>query len=127
MRVDRLDHLVLTVRDIDETIRFYCGILGMTEQTFGDGRKAVGFGSSKMNLHQAAQEFTPHAEHPTPGSADLCFIVDDDIDQVCATLARHGVSIEEGPVDRTGAIGEMRSVYIRDPDNNLIELSNYVS
>jgi catechol 2,3-dioxygenase-like lactoylglutathione lyase family enzyme len=125
VRVDRIDHLVLTVQDIDRTIAFYVGVLGMTETTFGSGRKALTFGASKLNLHQRGRELEPKALTPTPGSADLCLIVDQPIDRVVAELTSAGVPIEEGPVARTGAQGPIVSVYVRDPDDNLIELSNY--
>jgi catechol 2,3-dioxygenase-like lactoylglutathione lyase family enzyme len=127
MRVDRLDHLVLTVKDIEASVSFYTRVLGMTETAFAGGRKALLFGSSKINLHQAGHEFEPKAGAPTPGSGDLCLIVDDDLDSVQAQLAAAGVMVEIGPVKRTGAVGEIISVYIRDPDQNLIELSNYLS
>jgi catechol 2,3-dioxygenase-like lactoylglutathione lyase family enzyme len=127
MRVSHLDHLVLTVEDIEATVSFYTRVLGMAATTFGGGRTALVFGSSKINLHQAGHEFEPKAAVPTPGSADLCLIVDDDLDSVQAQLAAAGVAVEVGPVKRTGAVGEMISVYIRDPDQNLIELSNYLS
>ncbi|WP_020660999.1 VOC family protein [Amycolatopsis benzoatilytica] len=125
MRIDRLDHLVLTVADLAATVDFYTRVLGMTEVTFGAGRKALTFGTSKINLHEAGREFEPKAERPTPGSADLCLITADSLEQVVADLAAHGVAIEEGPVDRTGATGPIRSVYFRDPDRNLIEVSVY--
>lgn len=125
MRIDRLDHLVLTVADLDATIQFYVSVLGMTDTLFGDGRHALTFGSSKINLHLAGHEFEPKALHAQPGSADLCFVVDEPIDQIVSILTSAGVHIEEGPVDRTGATGSIRSVYVRDPDRNLIELSNY--
>jgi catechol 2,3-dioxygenase-like lactoylglutathione lyase family enzyme len=92
---------------------------------FGAGRTALMFGQSKINLHQAGQEFEPKAAHPTPGSADLCLVVDDDLADIQAALKQHGIRVEEGPVQRTGALGTMTSVYIRDPDDNLIELSRY--
>ena len=120
-----LDHLVLTVADVDETIRFYQRTLGLEAVTFGDGRRALAFGPSKINLHQAGREFTPHAARPTPGSADLCLVTTTPLDQVVGQLARAGVDVEEGPVPRTGARGPMTSVYIRDPDDNLIEIANY--
>jgi len=126
MRVDRLDHLVLTVSDLDATVAFYTDVLGMEAQTFGDGRRALHFGQSKINLHVAGHEFEPKAAHPAPGSADLCFIVDDPLEAVIAHLAARGVAVIDGPVERTGARGTLRSVYLRDPDNNLIELSNYL-
>jgi catechol 2,3-dioxygenase-like lactoylglutathione lyase family enzyme len=125
VRIDRLDHLVLTVANLDATIEFYVGVLGMTDAVFEDGRHALAFGTSKINLHLAGHEFEPKALHTQPGSADLCFVVDDPIDDVVDILVSAGVPIEEGPVDRTGATGPMRSIYVRDPDQNLIELSNY--
>ncbi|HEX8865069.1 MAG TPA: VOC family protein [Lentzea sp.] len=124
MRIDRLDHLVLTVADLRKTIDFY-GVLGMREVTFGYGRKALEFGRSKINLHEAGHEFEPKARQAVPGSADLCFITEDPLDEVIATLQNHDIAILEGPVDRTGAQGTIRSVYVRDPDGNLVEISNY--
>ena len=126
MRVVRIDHLVLTVEDIDRSLAFYVGVLGMTETTFRDERKALTFGASKINLHQRGQEYEPKARTPTPGSADVCLIVDQPIDLVVDELTAGGIPIEEGPVARTGARGPIISVYIRDPDANLIELSNYL-
>jgi catechol 2,3-dioxygenase-like lactoylglutathione lyase family enzyme len=125
VRVNRLDHLVLTVASIEAAAEFYTRVLGMEVMTFGSGRTALAFGTSKINLHQAGKEFEPKALRPTPGSADLCLIVDDDIAGVLAELAAAGVAVEEGPVERTGALGPMISCYVRDPDHNLIELSNY--
>ena len=125
MRIDHIDHLVLTVDDIERTIAFYVDVLGMTAVTFGPDRRALRFGSSKINLHQRGREFEPKAASPTPGSADLCLIADDALEVVVAELAASGIPIEEGPVQRTGARGPITSVYIRDPDGNLIELSNY--
>jgi catechol 2,3-dioxygenase-like lactoylglutathione lyase family enzyme len=125
VRVDRLDHLVLTVADIGAAVGFYTRVLGMEAVTFGAGRTALTFGTSKINLHEAGREFEPKALRPTPGSADVCLIVDDDIGEVIAELAAAGIAIEEGPVARTGATGPIVSCYIRDPDHNLIELSNY--
>ena len=124
MQIDHLDHLVLTVADVDATLDFYSRVLGMQLVTFGEGRKALAFGNQKINLHQAGREFEPKAERPTPGSADLCFIVATPLDEVIAHLEAHRVAIVEGPVKRTGATGPIRSVYLRDPDLNLIELSN---
>jgi catechol 2,3-dioxygenase-like lactoylglutathione lyase family enzyme len=124
MRIERLDHLVLTVADIGRTVAFYTDVLGMRAETFGEGRTALHFGQSKINLHQAGREFEPKAAHPVAGSGDLCFIAADPIDDVMARLAEHGVAVELGPVDRTGATGRLRSVYLRDPDGNLIEISN---
>ncbi len=126
MQVNRLDHLVLTVASLDATTEFYTRVLGMEVVTFGAGRTALTFGTSKINLHQAGKEFEPKALRPTPGSADVCLIVDDSIAAVISQLAAAGVPIEEGPVQRTGATGTIVSCYLRDPDGNLIELSNYV-
>jgi catechol 2,3-dioxygenase-like lactoylglutathione lyase family enzyme len=125
MNVNRLDHLVLTVASIDVTVDFYTRILGMEAITFGTRRTALRFGTSKINLHEAGKEFEPKALRPTPGSADICLIVDDDIATVIAELTSADITIEEGPVDRTGATGPIVSCYLRDPDQNLIELSNY--
>ncbi|ESQ98814.1 virulence protein [Stutzerimonas chloritidismutans AW-1] len=124
MPIDHIDHLVLTVADIEKTVDFYTRVLGMQLVTFGEGRKALTFGNQKINLHQAGREFEPKAERPTPGSADLCFIVATPLDRVIAHLEAQGVAIVEGPVQRTGATGPILSVYLRDPDHNLIELSN---
>ena len=125
MKIDRIDHLVLTVCDIDATCEFYSRVLGMTVVTFAGGRKALEFGSQKFNLHQAGREFEPKAAHPTPGSVDVCLISAVALPAVIAHLARCGVGIIEGPVARTGARGPIRSVYFRDPDMNLIEVSTY--
>jgi catechol 2,3-dioxygenase-like lactoylglutathione lyase family enzyme len=126
VRIDRLDHLVLTVADIDATVDFYTRVLGMQAVTFGMGRTALTFGHSKINLHRAGSEFEPKAHCPTPGSADLCLVAADPLERVIEELAAHDVPIEEGPVERTGATGLILSVYFRDPDQNLIEVSNYV-
>jgi catechol 2,3-dioxygenase-like lactoylglutathione lyase family enzyme len=124
--LDRLDHFVLTVADIDATCAFYQRVLGMEVQTFGPlKRKALHFGRQKINLHQRGKEFEPKAANPLPGSADLCFIAAVPLEAVIAHLEACGVTIELGPVDRTGATGPIRSVYIRDPDRNLIEISTY--
>ena len=125
MRIDRLDHLVLTVADVDVTVEFYSRVLGMAPVTFQGGRRALTFGHGKINLHQLGHEFEPKAARPTPGGADLCLITSDPLDQVITELTRHGVAIEEGPVQRTGATGPILSVYLRDPDRNLIEISTY--
>ncbi len=125
MRIDRLDHLVLTVRDVAATCAFYARVLGMDVVTFGEGRKALAFGRQKINLHQAGREFEPKAASPTPGSADLCLIAAAPLDEVIAHLRACDVPIVEGPVMRTGATGPIRSVYFRDPDRNLIEVSTY--
>jgi catechol 2,3-dioxygenase-like lactoylglutathione lyase family enzyme len=122
MRIGALDHLVLTVADVDATVAFY-ERLGMRGETFGDGRRALRFGQQKINLHQAGAEFEPSALRPTPGSADLCLLVEDPLDEVARALADAGVEIELGPVERTGAVGAIDSLYVRDPDGNLVEFS----
>jgi catechol 2,3-dioxygenase-like lactoylglutathione lyase family enzyme len=126
MRIDHLDHLVLTVADVDATVAFYTRVLGMEAVEFGGGRRALAFGPSKINLHEAGREIEPKAERPTPGSADLCLITLDPIEQVRRELAEAGVAVEQGPVERTGARGPLLSVYLRDPDGNLVEISNEV-
>jgi catechol 2,3-dioxygenase-like lactoylglutathione lyase family enzyme len=125
MRVDRLDHLVLTVRDPDATCVFYRDVLGMEVVTFADNRRALRFGAQKINLHMAGNEFEPKADRPTSGSADLCFITEASTQHVRAHLATCGVAILEGPVVKTGALGPITSIYCRDPDGNLIEISRY--
>ncbi|MGH8770287.1 MAG: VOC family protein [Burkholderiales bacterium] len=125
MKIDRLDHLVLTVRDIDVTVAFYVQALGMQVVSFGTGRRALVFGRQKINLHAADAPLKPHALHPTPGSADLCFITSMQISEVVAHLDSVGIALEQGPVSRTGALGDITSVYFRDPDSNLIEVSCY--
>jgi catechol 2,3-dioxygenase-like lactoylglutathione lyase family enzyme len=127
MRVQRIDHVVLTVRDIDRTLSFYERTLGLRPVTFGDGRRALAFGDQKLNLHRAGREFEPRARAPTPGSADLCFTTDVPLAEVIDHLARVGVAIELGPVDKTGARRSLRSIYFRDPDGNLVEVANEVS
>ncbi|NIO40212.1 MAG: VOC family protein [Burkholderiales bacterium] len=126
MRIDSLDHLVLTCADLEMTIEFYSNVLGMRPISFGDGRKALKFGSMKINLHQQGKEFEPKAQHAIPGSADLCFITSVPIEDVIDHLGARDVAIIHGPVRQTGAIGPLRSVYFRDPDMNLIEVSNRV-
>jgi catechol 2,3-dioxygenase-like lactoylglutathione lyase family enzyme len=125
MRVVSLDHLVLTVRSVEATCAFYASVLRMEVVTFGEGRKALAFGSQKINLHERGKEFEPKAAHPTPGSADVCFLTDAPLSEVIEHLNSLGVPILEGPVARTGAVGPIRSVYFRDPDANLIEVSVY--
>jgi catechol 2,3-dioxygenase-like lactoylglutathione lyase family enzyme len=127
MRIERLDHLVLTVADEDATISFYARLLGMRPITFDGDRRALGFGDSKINLHAAGEELDPRAVRPTPGSADLCLVTIDRIGDVVAELTERGVTIEHGPVPQTEALGPMTSVYFRDPDANLIEISSYIS
>lgn len=123
--LEHLDHLVLTVANIDATVDFYTEVLGMDMVTF-EGRKALTFGMQKINLHQRGHEFNPKAAHPMPGSSDLCFITNTPLEEVLLYLNEQRVHIEEGPVDRTGALGKLRSIYLRDPDQNLIEISNYI-
>lgn len=125
MHIDRIDHLVLTVKNIDESCEFYSRVLEMNIVTFGEGRKALSFGQQKINLHQSGNEFEPKAYRPTPGSADLCLITKVPIDEVINHLESVGVHVLEGPVMRTGATGPILSVYFRDPDENLIEVSVY--
>jgi catechol 2,3-dioxygenase-like lactoylglutathione lyase family enzyme len=124
VRIDRLDHLVLTVADIEATCAFYNRVLGMEVVTFGNGRKALAFGRQKINLHAQGNEFEPKADRPTPGSADFCLITTTPLSDVAAHLSAEGVAIVEGPVKRTGATGPLLSIYFRDPDRNLIEVAN---
>lgn len=123
----RLDHLVLTVSDIDRTVAFYESMLGMEKIVFGDGRVALGFGEQKINLHVAGNEYQPCAGQPTPGSADLCFITDMDIDAAMTEVQQAGVPVIAGPLQRTGALGPILSFYFRDPDQNLIEVARQLS
>lgn len=125
--LDRLDHLVLTVADLDRTIAFYRDVLGMRLETFGQGRKALTFGDQKINLHEAGHEFEPKALRPTRGSADLCFLAATPLERVAAHVGALGVAIEEGPVRRTGATGPILSIYVRDPDGNLVEIANPIT
>jgi catechol 2,3-dioxygenase-like lactoylglutathione lyase family enzyme len=120
----RLDHLVLTVGDLDATVRFYVEALGMELRTFDDGRKALHFGAQKINLHVSGREFEPKAVAPTPGSADLCFLTDSPLEEVARRLQVEGHPVIEGPVARAGAQGPIVSIYLRDPDGNLIEIAN---
>ncbi|MGZ4956313.1 MAG: VOC family protein [Methylobacter sp.] len=127
MKIDSLDHLVLTVKNIEVTTAFYAKTLGMEVVTFGSGRKALSFSSQKINLHEYGNEFEPKAGRPAPGSADLCFITSVPLSDVIKHLCSCGVTVIDGPVQRTGATGPIMSVYLRDPDMNLIEVSNRVS
>jgi len=127
MKINKLDHLVLTVGDIKKTCDFYTNVLGMEIVHFQEGRKALQFGNQKINLHQLGKEFRPHALRPTLGSADLCFITETPMEEIVEHLTKNNIPILEGPVYRTGAKGKILSVYVRDPDQNLIELSNYSS
>ena len=124
MKIDKLDHLVLTDKDVKTTIDFYVNVLGMELVQFGAGRSALLFGSQKINLHQQGNEFDPKAQAPTPGSADLCFITSVPLVEFVNHLEACDVPVIEGPVQRTGATGPINSVYLRDPDMNLIEISN---
>ncbi len=126
MNVEAIDHLVLTVNNIDATCAFYSQVLGMRVTTFGEGRKALSFGAQKINLHQYEREFEPAARAPMPGSADLCFLTLVPVSQVLEHLRANDIEVLEGPVQRTGARGPITSVYFRDPDGNLIEVSNAV-
>ncbi len=126
MKIDRLDHLVLTVADLDRTCSFYQSVLGMEVVTFQGNRKALKFGQQKINLHQVGHEFEPKALKPTPGSGDLCLITSTPMNEVLSHLKNKGVPIEIEPSERTGATGKIFSVYFRDPDQNLIEVSNYL-
>lgn len=125
MKIKQIDHLVLTVKNIEASCTFYTAILGMEEVSFGQGRKAVVCGNQKINFHQLGQEVEPKALHPTPGSSDLCLITEDPLSDVIAHIQDKGIKIIEGPVERIGALGSMTSIYIRDPDRNLIEISTY--
>ena len=125
MRIRSLDHIVLTCADPEATVAFYERV-GMQREEFGGGRLALRFGDQKLNLHQAGAEFQPHAATPLPGTGDLCLLVDGSIEAVVEHLGEVGIAIEEGPVDRTGAVGPLRSVYVRDPDGNLMEFAEQV-
>ena len=124
MRIEVLDHLVLTVADIDRTRDFYERVLGMEPVVFGGGRHALAFGTQKINLHEAGREFEPKAATPSLASADLCYLTNSSVAEVVEHLEANSVEIIEGPVRRTGATGPIMSVYFRDPDGNLLEVSN---
>ena len=123
--IDRIDHIVITAHDVERTLDFYQRVLGMEPITFAGGRRGLAFGRQKINLHQAGREYEPKALKPVPGSMDLCFITETPLEEVIAQLKAEGVAIAEGPVPKTGALGPMTSVYFRNPDGNLIEVSNY--
>jgi catechol 2,3-dioxygenase-like lactoylglutathione lyase family enzyme len=127
MNVKAIDHIVLTVKDVDATCAFYARVLGMSITSFGGERRALSFGAQKINLHEYGREFEPKAKKPTPGSADLCFVTSMSVSDVVEHLRACGVELLEGPVQRTGAVGPIMSVYFRDPDGNLIEVSTYES
>ncbi len=126
MKIKNIDHIVLTVSDINATVEFYRKVLGMEIVSFAQGRTALAFGSQKINLHQHGNEFEPRAQSPLPGSIDLCFITETPLEEAISQVRDKGVSIIEGPVDKTGASGPIKSFYFRDPDGNLIEVSNYL-
>jgi catechol 2,3-dioxygenase-like lactoylglutathione lyase family enzyme len=125
MLIDRIDHIVITAFDVERTIDFYSRVMGMEPITFAGGRRGLAFGKQKINLHQSGREFEPKALKPTPGSMDLCFTTQTPLADVISHLKSQGVVIAQGPVEKTGALGPMMSVYFRDPDGNLIEVSNY--
>jgi len=125
LSIDHVDHFVLTVADVEATVAFYSRVLGMTDVAFGAGRRALAFGTQKINLHAAGREHAPRAARPTPGSADFCLITRTPLGEAMAHVRDCGVAIEEGPVTRTGATGTITSFYFRDPDANLVEVSNY--
>lgn len=125
MNISGIDHLVLTVQDIQQTCEFYTNVLGMEVITFSENRKALKFGQQKLNLHQVGHEFEPKAKHPTPGAIDFCLITDTPLQEIRVHLNNCGVIIESGIVPRTGAMGAIASLYIRDPDGNLVEIANY--
>lgn len=127
MHLENIDHVVFTVADIDITCTFYSWVLGMEVVTFDAGRKALHFGPCQINLHQLGKEFEPKATHPAPGSQDICLIVSTPMVDIVNELRTAGVDIIEGPVPRTGARGAMESVYVRDPDGNLVEIARYCS
>jgi catechol 2,3-dioxygenase-like lactoylglutathione lyase family enzyme len=124
MQIDHVDHLVLTVQNIQITCEFYSRVLGMQVVTFAEGRKALQFGNQKINLHQKGKEIDPKAQHPTPGSADLCFLTSMPLEHVIVHLQSCNVSLLLGPVERAGATKPLVSIYFRDPDGNLLEVSN---
>ena len=125
MRIDRIDHLVLTVADLDVTVAFYTRVLGMAAETFGEGRTALRFGRQKINLHVRGAEFEPRAARSGTGTGDFCLVTETPLEEVQQHLAAVGVPVEVGPVTKQGALGPMRSVYLRDPDQNLVEISVY--
>ena len=125
MEIERIDHFVLTVRDVEATCAFYRRVLGMDVITFGEGRKALAFGRQKINLHELSQRIEPRAAHTTPGAGDFCLITRTPLAAVVAHIEACGIPVELGPVPRTGALGPMQSVYIRDPDGNLVEIAVY--
>ena len=126
MEITRLDHFVLTVKDLQQTVAFYTQVMGMKEVRFGEGRIALEYGQQKINLHELGNEFEPKAQNVREGSADLCFITQTPLEDAMNHVREQGVELLEGPVKRTGAQGPILSFYFRDPDGNLIEVSNYL-
>jgi catechol 2,3-dioxygenase-like lactoylglutathione lyase family enzyme len=126
MNLSHIDHVVFTVRDIDVTCDFYTRALGMEIVSFAGGRKALQCGRCKLNLHEYGHEFEPKAERPAPGTQDICLITEEPLSDVMAHLQQAGVAVLEGPVPRTGALGSIESIYLRDPDGNLIEVARYL-
>ena len=127
--ITSIDHIVLTSKDVDKTIKFYTQILGMTLERFPvanekNERLALKFGNQKINIHDASSPFSPHAEYPTSGSIDICFLSHIDLKEWSKIFATNNITIENGPIGKTGAIGPLMSLYVRDPDGNLIEISN---
>ena len=127
MQINRIEHIVITVADIERTVEFYQRVLGMQRIEFGAGRVALRCGAQKINLHQLGREFEPKAQRVKTGSADLCFIIDTPIDEAIEHIRQQGVDLVDGPVERSGATGAIVSLYLRDPDGNLIEISNYMN
>lgn len=125
VKVERIDHIVLTVEDVQRTVQFYVTVLGMEEKTYGQNFKTLAFGNQRINLHEKGMNAPLKAKHPTPGSGDICLVTTSPMSEVVTHLKKHGVAIEEGPIEREGALGRMESVYFRDPDHNLIEISVY--
>ncbi|MGB3750386.1 MAG: VOC family protein [Arcobacteraceae bacterium] len=125
MKIISIDHIVLTVKDINITIQFYENIMNMGKEEFGDGRVALKFGNQKINLHEYKNEFEPKATIPLAGSENLCFITETKLEEAISHVKSKGIDILEGPIKRTGAVGPILSFYFRDPDGNLIEISNY--
>jgi catechol 2,3-dioxygenase-like lactoylglutathione lyase family enzyme len=126
MNVTGIDHLVLYATDVEATCEFYADTLGVAErETFDDDRVALSFGTTKLNLHPAGDVDVLHADDPAPGSADFCLVVDDPVERLGERFEEAGVAVVEGPVTRTGARGSMRSIYVRDPDGNLVEFARY--
>jgi len=126
MEISKLDHFVLTVKDVDKTVLFYESVMGMKKEVSGLGRVALKYGDQKINLHEFGHEVEPKANKPTPGSADLCFITTTPLKKAMSHVVSCGVEIIAGPAERTGANGPIRSFYFRDPDQNLIEVANEI-